>query len=185
MCHTGRAHPAPRRADFATRGGAPLGRARGVLRCHRAPHGTCRPSTERPNSTDGRHHASPRQHSRSRPGCAGKVLTAQAPRRRQDRALGWPGVTSSWRCAVDRDEQAADLGRVGSGGHGLTSTACLIAEPVGALAAGRSAVEATAPGGRSAELRAADDAARSASPQERPTSDELCVDLCTSHADLN
>ena len=64
------------------------------------------------------------------------------------------------RGAQDRGEQACDLGRVGLAGPGAPPVARLIAEPVGALAAGGSAVQASTPGARPSQLPAAHGAAR-------------------------
>ena len=55
---------------------------------------------------------------------------------------------------------AGDLARVGPQALGSTRVAPLVAKPVGTLAAGRAAVQATAPGARPVQGGAADDAAR-------------------------
>ncbi len=59
------------------------------------------------------------------------------------------------RDAQDRGEQAGDLGGIGLLPVGPAPAVLLGAEPVGALAAGRCAVQATTPGARPPELRAA------------------------------
>ena len=64
------------------------------------------------------------------------------------------------RGAQDRAEQAGDLGRVGLAGPSAPPVARLVAEPVGALAAGGCAVQASTPGDRPSQLPAAHGAAR-------------------------
>ena len=64
--------------------------------------------------------------------------------------------------AEDGGKEAGDLGRVRLLVPGAAPVALFVAKPIGALTAGRAAVQAPAPGARPVQLSAADDAARRA-----------------------